>query len=132
MKIAIAAWGTTGDVYPVLALAERLLRRKHHVRVCAPTIYKDKILGIGADFYEVGIAFDLAEFHQTMDTVMAMRDPSGLQLGSKWYQGPCVSCSAVPPRAGIRQMSPAIAKAIQPPSGDHVGLIGPVLTGGSM
>ena len=28
MKIAIAAWGTTGDVYPVLALAERLLEKR--------------------------------------------------------------------------------------------------------
>ena len=67
-----------------------------------------------------------------VSTVITMRDPSGLQLGSKWYHGPCVSCSAVPPPAGIRQMSPAIAKAIQLPSGDHAGLIGPVLTGGSM
>ena len=95
MKIAIAAWGTTGDVYPVLALAERLLQREHHVRVCAPSIYKDKILDIGADFYEVGVPFDLAEFHQTMDTVMAMRDPMApllliakegiLRRGEKWY-----------------------------------------------
>ncbi|MDE0314754.1 MAG: glycosyltransferase [Candidatus Poribacteria bacterium] len=95
MKIAIAAWGTTGDVYPVLALAERLLKRKHQVRVCAPSIYKDKILDIGADFYEVGVPFDLAEFHQTMDTVIAMRDPMApllliakegiLRRGQKWY-----------------------------------------------
>ncbi|MDE0483777.1 MAG: glycosyltransferase [Candidatus Poribacteria bacterium] len=95
MKIAIAAWGTTGDVYPVLALAERLLQREHHVRVCAPSIYKDKILDIGADFFEVGVPFDLAEFHQTMDTVIAMRDPMApllliakegiLRRGEKWY-----------------------------------------------
>ena len=43
MKVAIVAWGTTGDVYPVLALAGRLLKKQHQVRVCAPTIYKDKI-----------------------------------------------------------------------------------------
>ena len=95
MKIAIAAWGTTGDVYPLLALTERLLQRKHQVRVCAPSIYKDKILEIGADFYEVGVAFELAEFHQTMDTVMAMRDPMApllliakegiLRRGEKWF-----------------------------------------------
>lgn len=95
MKIAIAAWGTTGDVYPLLALAERLLQREHQVRVCAPTIYKDKILEIGADFFEVGVPFDLAEFHQTMDTVIAMRDPMApllliakegiLRRGEKWF-----------------------------------------------
>lgn len=95
MKIVIAAWGTTGDVYPLLALAERLLNKAHQVRVCAPLIYKDKVLEIGADFYEVGVAFDLAEFHQTMDTMMAMRDPMApllliakegiLKRGEKWY-----------------------------------------------
>ena len=95
MKIAIAAWGTTGDVYPLLALAEQLLNRSHQVRVCAPSIYKDRIIEIGADFYEVGVAFDLAEFHQTMDTMMAMRDPMApllliakegiIKRGEKWY-----------------------------------------------
>ena len=96
MKIAIAAWGTTGDVYPVLALAERLLKKDHQVRVCAPSIYKDKVLEIGADYYEVGVAFELAEFHQNMDTVIAMRDPIApllliakegiLRSGEKWYR----------------------------------------------
>ena len=96
MRIAIAAWGTTGDVYPVLALAKRLLKKEHQVRVCAPSIYKDKVLEIGADYYEVGVAFELAEFHQNMDTVIAMRDPiapllliakEGILLsGEKWYQ----------------------------------------------
>ncbi len=96
MKIAIAAWGTTGDVYPVLALAERLLKKEHQVRVCAPSIYEDKVLEIGADYYEVGVAFELAEFHQNMDTVIAMRDPIApllliakegiLRSGEKWYR----------------------------------------------
>ncbi len=95
MKIAIAAWGTTGDVYPLLALAERLLKHRHNVRVCAPSIYKDKIHEIGADFYEIGVVFDLAEFHQTMDSMIAMRDPMEsllliakegvLKGGEKWY-----------------------------------------------
>ena len=95
MKIAIAAWGTIGDVYPLLALAAQLLNREHQVRVCAPSIYKDKILEIGADFYEVGVAFDLDEFHRTMDTMITMRDPMApllviakegiLKRGEKWY-----------------------------------------------
>ena len=95
MKIVIAAWGTTGDVYPLLALAERLLERGHHVRVCAPSLYEDKILQIGADFYEIGVAFELTEFHEAIDTVMTMRDPMApllliakegiLRRGEKWY-----------------------------------------------
>ncbi len=95
MKIAIVAWGTTGDVYPVLALADRLLKNKHQVRICAPSIYEEKINEIGADYYEVGAAFDLNEFHKTMDTAIAMRDPMGplmliakegvVKRGKKWY-----------------------------------------------
>ena len=96
MKIVATVWGTTGDVYPVLALAERLLERGHQVRVCAPALYRDKILEIGAEFYEVGVVFDLAEFHAMMDTLMAMRDPIApllliakegiLRHGEKWYR----------------------------------------------
>lgn len=95
MKIAIVGWGTTGDVYPLLALGERLLNEGHHVRVCALTIYKDKVLEIGADFYEVGVAFDLDEFHRTMDSLIPMRDPMAplltianegvIRHGEKWY-----------------------------------------------
>lgn len=96
MKIAVAAWGTTGDVYPLLALTECLLKKGHEVRVCAPSLYRDKIRAIGAEFYEVGITFDLAEFHEAMDTVISMRDPIApllliakegiLRHGEKWYR----------------------------------------------
>lgn len=96
MKIAVVAWGTTGDVYPLLALTERLLKKGHEVRVCAPEIYRDKICQIGADFYEVGRKFELAEFHAAMDTILPMRDPIGplrliaeegiLRSGDKWYR----------------------------------------------
>lgn len=96
MKIVVVCWGTTGDVYPVLALAERLLERGHQVRVCALALYKNKIFEIGAEFYEIGVAFDLEEFHAAMDAIIPKRDPLAmLQLiveegivrrGGKWYQ----------------------------------------------
>ena len=96
MKIAVVCWGSTGDVYPVLALSERLLERGHQIRVCAPAIYREKILEIGAEFYEVGVAFDLAEFHAMIDTLITMRDPIApllllmkegvLRHGEKWYR----------------------------------------------
>lgn len=95
MKIAIAGWGTTGDVYPLIALADRLIQRDHQVRFCAPSIYEDKVIAIGADFSEVGVSFDLAEFHSIMDKLMVMRDPMAtllfiakegvLRSGKKWY-----------------------------------------------
>ena len=96
MKIVMVGWGTTGDVYPVLALAERLLERGHQVRVCAPALYRDKILEVGAEFYEIGVAFDLGEFHAAMDAIIPKRDPLAMmrliveegivRRGEQWYQ----------------------------------------------
>ena len=96
MKIAVVCWGSTGDVYPVLALSERLLERGHQVRICSPALYRDKILEIGAEFYEIGVAFDLAEFHAAMDSIIPKRDPTAMlrliveegivRRGEKWYQ----------------------------------------------
>ena len=95
MKIVVVCWGTTGDVYPVLALVERLLERGHQVRVCAPALYRDKILEIGAEFYEIGVAFDLAEFHAAMDAIIPKRDPLAMlrliveeivRRGEQWYR----------------------------------------------
>ena len=96
MKIAVVCWGSTGDVYPVLALSERLLERGHQVRICSAALYRDKILEIGAEFYEIGVAFDLAEFHAAMDSIIPKRDPTAMlrliveegivRRGEKWYQ----------------------------------------------
>ena len=96
MKIVVVCWGSTGDVYPVLALSERLLERGHQVRVCAPPLYRDKILEINAEFYEIDVPFDLAEFHAAMDTIIPKRDPAAMlrliveegivRRGEKWYQ----------------------------------------------
>ena len=96
MKIVMVGWGTTGDVYPVLALAKRLLERRHQVQVCAPALYRDKILEVGAEFYEIGVAFDLEEFHAAMDAIILKRDPLAMmrliveegivQRGERWYQ----------------------------------------------
>ena len=96
MKIVVVCWGSTGDVYPVLALSERLLKRGHQVRVCSPALYRDKILEVGAEYYEIGVAFDLAEFHAAMDAIIPKRDPTAMlrlivkegivRRGEKWYQ----------------------------------------------
>ena len=95
MKIVVVGWGTTGDVYPVLALSKRLIEEGHQVRVCAPALYKNKILEIGAEFYEIGVVFDLSEFHAAMDAIIPKRDPIAvlriiveegiLRRGKKWY-----------------------------------------------
>ena len=96
MKIIVVGWGSTGDVYPVLALSQRLLERGHQVRVCAPALYRDKTLEIGAEFYEIGVVFDLTEFHAAMDSIIPKRDPTAMlrliveegivRRGGQWYQ----------------------------------------------
>ena len=96
MKIVVVCWGSTGDVYPVLALSERLLERGHQVRVCGLEMYKDKIFEIGVEFYEIGVEFDLGEFHAAMDAIIPKRDPLAMmkliveegivRRGEKWYQ----------------------------------------------
>lgn len=100
MKIVAVGWGTTGDVYPILALSERLLERGHQVRVCTPALYRNKVLEIGAEFYEIDVVFDLAEFRKVMDAIIPKRDPiavvrylveEGLaRYGEKWYRD-CLS-----------------------------------------
>ena len=96
MKIVVVGWGSTGDVYPVLALSERLLKREHQVRVCAPRLYRDKALEVGAEFHEIDVPFDLAEFHAAMDAIIPKRDPTAMlrliveegivRRGGQWYQ----------------------------------------------
>ena len=96
MKIVVVGWGTTGDVYPVLALSKRLLERGHQVCVCALPLYRDRILEIGAEFHEIGVSFDLPEFHTAMDAIIPKRDPLAMlrfiveegivRHGEKWYK----------------------------------------------
>jgi vancomycin aglycone glucosyltransferase len=54
MRIAIAAEGTRGDIYPMLALAERLVAVGHSVRFCAPPDFGEAVAGSGAEFVSMG------------------------------------------------------------------------------
>lgn len=54
MRIAIAAEGTRGDIYPMLALAERLIAAGHFVRFCAPPDFGEVVTRSGAEFVAVG------------------------------------------------------------------------------
>jgi len=96
MRIVLSTWGTTGDVYPFLALGERLVATGHDVRVCASRIYRDRFTKIGIDFFAVGSSFDLDYFHRLMNTLIQIRNPleSAIRIAKegiladadKWYQ----------------------------------------------
>jgi vancomycin aglycone glucosyltransferase len=55
MRIAIAAEGTRGDVYPMLALAERLVAAGHFVRLCAPPDFRAVVEARGIEFVALGV-----------------------------------------------------------------------------
>ena len=97
MKIVVTALGTTGDVYPLLALTDLLIKNGHQVRFCAARIYRDKFVHINASFCEVsGPPFDFVEFGKRTNTLISMRNPISaailtvketvLRHGAKRYQ----------------------------------------------
>jgi vancomycin aglycone glucosyltransferase len=55
MRIAIAAEGTRGDVYPMLALAKHLAAAGHFVRFCAPPDFRDVVVESGIEFAALGV-----------------------------------------------------------------------------
>jgi UDP:flavonoid glycosyltransferase YjiC (YdhE family) len=50
MRIVLSTWGTTGDVYPFVALSERLVAAGHEIRVCASSIYQNQFAKVGLTF----------------------------------------------------------------------------------
>ncbi|MFH1136117.1 MAG: glycosyltransferase [Pseudomonadota bacterium] len=60
MIIALAVYGSLGDVQPFVALAEALLARGHEVRLAGPPEYHDLIRARGVDFFPLGA--NLREF----------------------------------------------------------------------
>ena len=75
MKIVVTALGTTGDVFPLLALTNQLVIAGHHVRFCAADIYRDVASNVNADFQAINSAFDLIEFRKRMDRIVSMYNP---------------------------------------------------------
>jgi vancomycin aglycone glucosyltransferase len=75
MRIAIAAEGTRGDIYPMLALAGRLTAAGHTVRLCAPPDFAEAAAGSGVEFVAVG-----ADVHRFMSESAAALHAGGLPL----------------------------------------------------
>lgn len=62
MRIALAPVGGHGDVMPLLALGTTLHARGHSVLVCAPEIYRSRIMKLGFQVVSIGKGFqDLLE-----------------------------------------------------------------------
>lgn len=59
MKVLVCAAGTTGDVHPLVAIAERMRDRGHDVVLLANEAYAGLAAEIGVDFEPVGTASEL-------------------------------------------------------------------------
>ncbi len=64
---------TTGDVQPLLALSERLLKVGHEGRVCTSEIYRDRFAKRGIDFYPVSVSFSADRLNQAMDAIVPIK-----------------------------------------------------------
>ncbi len=60
MKLALAAEGTRGDIYPMLELAQRIVARGDQVVFCAPPDFAESALARGLSFRPVGC--DIREY----------------------------------------------------------------------
>jgi vancomycin aglycone glucosyltransferase len=78
MRIAIAAEGTRGDIYPMLALAERLIAVGHSVRFCAPPDFAEAVARSGAAFVPMG-----ADAHRFMSESAAALHAGGLPFARR-------------------------------------------------
>ena len=75
MRIVLSTWGTAGDVYPFVALSERLVAAGHDIRVCTSNLYQNRFEEVGVDFYAVGIPFNFDQFHGLMDDLVRIKNP---------------------------------------------------------
>jgi len=62
MKIAMTTVGSTGDLTPFLALAIKLKKRGHEVKICTHLIFEEKVKSFGIDFSPCGPHITMDEF----------------------------------------------------------------------
>lgn len=59
MRVVIATYGTTGDVQPLLGLAEEFRRRGHAINFAAPPDFRSRVTSLGFDFVPLGQPMNL-------------------------------------------------------------------------
>lgn len=75
MRVALTTIGSTGDIQPFLALAFRLMKNGHSVRLCTHSMYKDKVESLGVPFYSAAPNISEEFVNEQMQTLLKTFNP---------------------------------------------------------
>lgn len=75
MKIAMTTVGSTGDLTPFLALAIKLKKRGHEVKICTHSIFEEKVKSFGIDFSPCGPHITMDEFEYWSQKIFRIPNP---------------------------------------------------------
>lgn len=89
MRIVLTSHGSTGDIYPVIALAVALRRRGHEVKFATIPHYKDEIESAGIEFYPLCPNWEQPDLAYWMGRLNKIRNPvyqlREIYVGAKAY-----------------------------------------------
>lgn len=75
MRIVLTSHGSTGDIYPVIALAAALQRRGHAVKFATIPHYQEEIEAAGVEFYPLCPNWEQADLAYWMGRLNKIRNP---------------------------------------------------------
>ena len=84
MRIAVAAEGTRGDIYPMLDLAGTFFAAGHEVIICAPPEFRAVTTERRMDFYPIGD--DFGQFLKSHASVLAGGGIQALRVLQAWLR----------------------------------------------
>lgn len=74
-RILLTSHGSTGDIYPVLAVAKALQQQGHRVRFATSPFFKTVIREAGVDFLPLPPDWEKEDFHASMRKMSQTRNP---------------------------------------------------------
>ena len=89
MRVILTSHGSTGDIYPVIALAVALQKAGHHVRFATIPHYQADIEAAGVEFYPLCPNWEQADLSYWMGRLQKIRTPiyqlREIYVGAKAY-----------------------------------------------
>lgn len=89
MRVILTSHGSTGDIYPIIALAVAMQKAGHDVRFATIPHYKQEIEGAGVEFYPLCPNWEQADLSYWMGRLQRIRTPiyqlREIYVGAKAY-----------------------------------------------